>query len=1139
MTPSKLARHFGPLLFGLPEDETFARTYETYLRVSNATEHLLLAYIRDLAAYEVLPMRLMSHVDDYPAMLSTDLNKPAKHVRAVPVTQVERNVRFYSQDLIQTAAQWDLTKPCEEWKACWTENERHGRLPQLSDRYRKLLNLRGTTHLSNSLASVTRNAPSARAKSLHSQDRPEDPSSYTSIADKEWSEFLNEGFAAPSADKLNFDLRESQRKARLNKRDTLEWKDFSDLGFDGDEAGDRLGGLSSVLSFDDGIQQGLQRWPDERQELLQKLRAFENKAPAFTYDNTPRIVASPSMNADSGTVTDNGEKAVTQMDEVFADVWADILIGNGWSNRDEPTHRAANFVILQYKSRPNAYTVGTQSRGGSSRFAGDSTLASPGGTTLEDRTDAAWFVVQEIVPSSYRADLEAVGKSKHRSRPSLRKLKVFGKSRKERNGAASHPSRATGTVGAALPAASASESNKDPLLSSFPAETKKLQLSPDPATAPAPSVDLDRSGTVKTGTGGTVGSNTAGKRGVGHLFSSPIVSGHRHSVDGNEHSTDDQTASSNKSGSGGRLISTLRSKTIKRFGGGGAHSQNADAPSPPAKSSPLGTTEEGLKPQSGGFKAANDSFGSSDFETHSLADAENGDSAKEGVKNGKLNRTRSRLRHGRKESKDDTWVDVSVRDISSSKHMGASISAATSTSPPAKPNANGGAALQPVRSSTSAGSQDFEPVSTPTQERPTLLEVRTRSPESPRRRRGSAPKDENRTPKASPLLRGEESLDPAKGSEGPVTTSREEPQRRSASPVPSPLFNERQDGSDVFPTPPQRTTSGDASPGLPVVPHTETAASAPSPMTTEVARQRMPTGHPVHRDSLLSMRDSVYSTTSDADAAETIAFQVPKRTDLRSTVEDKKGLDDSREGRVSAAVLRARELRAKLQPVEARRGDDNTDGQRSPSLGSTGETKPKPKIDPFAKNPTSGKVASIAARFKEPNALSPAPQRNVSGGDARSPSLGSNASGRSAISAGGQVGLERSGSPLTQAALAKATALVDPEMPPSPRQPDSGFASVDNESLAPDDAASNYSRSTEAADDGDGANNAGWTRSSQAQHESQKAMQNALLQQDGSREEDDKATELPTSSRQEYWYGAPLGDVAEERESMLSGSNGR
>lgn len=198
MTPSKLSRLFGVLIFGLPEDETFARTYDAYLKASNAMEHLFLAYIRDQSTSTSLPTRLLEHITGYPDMLSSDLSLPSARAKSLPITQIEKSVRLYSADLIQDACELDLQPgACPEWDAARGEyngtseevlkgKEFHGMDPQLSDRFRKLVNLRGGKKQGRDASGQSWNKDK---KEEFNQE--EDLEAYGSLAGKEWGDFMS------------------------------------------------------------------------------------------------------------------------------------------------------------------------------------------------------------------------------------------------------------------------------------------------------------------------------------------------------------------------------------------------------------------------------------------------------------------------------------------------------------------------------------------------------------------------------------------------------------------------------------------------------------------------------------------------------------------------------------------------------------------------------------------------------------------------------------------------------------------------------------------------------------------------------------------------------------------------------------
>ena len=101
--------------------------------------------------------------------------------------------------------------------------------------------------------------------------------------------------------------------------------------------------------------------------------------------------------------------AETVMDELFPQVWADYLIGNGWSQRDERVHRDASFVVLQLQ---------TDTRPSSGRPAD---AASPPPLSLSTK----WYVLEEVVPAAYRDTLDQLGRTRRHSMPMLRKLNQF------------------------------------------------------------------------------------------------------------------------------------------------------------------------------------------------------------------------------------------------------------------------------------------------------------------------------------------------------------------------------------------------------------------------------------------------------------------------------------------------------------------------------------------------------------------------------------------------------------------------------------------------------------------------------------------------------------------------------------------
>ncbi|KAJ9478635.1 DUF1708 domain-containing protein [Pseudozyma hubeiensis] len=601
MMPGRLSKHFGPLLFGLPEDETFARTYDAYVRASNATEHLLLAYIRFQGTTTTLPPRLAQHVGGYPSMLEMTEVRGGK---IVPVTQIERCVRLYSVDLVQTACELDVAEECEEWRHCMGGDEGVGKDPQLSDKFRKLVNLRG-------------GGVQGRRGGLNKSEGDDALAAHSSLVSKQWGDFMEDGFAATESSKLAFDLNESARRNRTVKRETIHWKDFSKAGFQGENDGT----LADVLGFDDALAQDVRNWPNERDQLNAKLKSRQAKLPRFEYDTTPHVVASPTMAGAEGGVDDG--HPISRMDETFAEIWADYLLGNGWSNRDELTHRNASFVVVQYKSRPNRSSVGSQSTGSSlpTKFQ-----VREGSGVKDERVDAAWFVIQEVVPAQYRADLESVGRGKGKGKAVIRKLIAFRKKDKDKDKVGNEDVLGGNVEDVFRPGPGGS--TKRIMLSDQLKRSGSKNASQTTLKSNRTSVDRERpASALAVSQQDNTNDTTFGNDPVGHTqFRSE---GH-------------QTGTS-------KLISTLRAKSIRVV-----KTARRGASSPALKQ----TDEFGAtKVQQRGDVDVDRSFTSADFETRSVGEEQ----GEEGGSKGTSGQGGARDGGGRPTGRDDAWIDILVK----------------------------------------------------------------------------------------------------------------------------------------------------------------------------------------------------------------------------------------------------------------------------------------------------------------------------------------------------------------------------------------------------------------------------------------------------------------------------------------------
>lgn len=463
-------------------------------------------------------------------------------------------------------------------------------------------------------AKLNRSASSA-------SDRPGDEmTAYSSLAEKRWGDFAFEGFSAPDTSKLAFDLRENERKARNRKRETRDWTDFSSQGFTGDDS------LQVALDFDDGLKEDMERWPGERAQLLERLRQAQKNLPNFPYDISPRVLTSPSLAGDpSGQRTIH---PISNMDEAFADVWADYLLGSGWSNRDELTHRTANFVVLQYKSKPTASSASAQDQGAQANLPTSSAVPrrTEFGETVppDPRIDAAWFIVQEIVPPQYRAELESAGRSQGKSKPMLRKLNVFKNLRKDKS--------ATSPI--------LDPWGQDVFRPGAGGTTKQIRLG-DPALLSSPSEGGRPSNASIQSYHGFQGrrENVPPLPPLPRQFAEenvPVRSSHDSS----------HSYFRSDGGSGGGLFSTLRAKSRK----GRGYKKRGDGFDPPKSPTPPVPPK---LPMAAEYSMQ--TYNSMDFETRSLHE----DAAEHGATpTGAGKRRHPLTKHAHGQSKDDAWVDI-------------------------------------------------------------------------------------------------------------------------------------------------------------------------------------------------------------------------------------------------------------------------------------------------------------------------------------------------------------------------------------------------------------------------------------------------------------------------------------------------
>ncbi|KAK4054880.1 hypothetical protein OIV83_000804 [Microbotryomycetes sp. JL201] len=367
MPPRKLASVFSPFVFALSDDATFDATYVEWQRATNATEHIILAYIRDQEADGPLPTHLTRYLVGYPQSLHLSYEpfsvpKPPPTARMVTVTRFRRLTRFHSRNLIASAGTWDVPGS-SLWPLFFPEGEARkpsqpGELPQTvyTPYYRHLLNIRSSAMVDD-------------------EDDDGELGRYRTRAEQEWSKFGELGFKDVDSTKLEFDLGESQRKQVSRKRDTMDWNTFESMGFSGRD------NLTSVdLTFNDRISTKVNTWPASQQILNKRLKEAEKLLPEFNFDTTPH------------------EEGTIEVDSSFFEAWADALVSSGWA-RDEL--KESSFALIQWKRRPRSGEV-PQARTALS-------------TSSDDRTEDAWVLIEEFVPREYRERL-ALGKIQSRKR---------------------------------------------------------------------------------------------------------------------------------------------------------------------------------------------------------------------------------------------------------------------------------------------------------------------------------------------------------------------------------------------------------------------------------------------------------------------------------------------------------------------------------------------------------------------------------------------------------------------------------------------------------------------------------------------------------------------------------------------------
>lgn len=115
--------------------------------------------------------------------------------------------------------------------------------------------------------------------------------------------------------------------------------------------------LDISLSFSPPISSSIASWPRERDQLAKRLHKAQKDAVPFHYDTLPVFGKDvPFLGDDDGVNlggTGGGEQQVdgkggVYLEEAWVDVWADLMLGAGWMDREELTFREANWAIVRF-----------------------------------------------------------------------------------------------------------------------------------------------------------------------------------------------------------------------------------------------------------------------------------------------------------------------------------------------------------------------------------------------------------------------------------------------------------------------------------------------------------------------------------------------------------------------------------------------------------------------------------------------------------------------------------------------------------------------------------------------------------------------------------------------------------------------
>lgn len=342
-TSTRLIKQFA--IWILPTEHNilldFANGYRDWLKSADAAEHIFLAYLR--ASTSPLPVRLAELLNKYP-------ERPPPPPRKIAVLRLLRSVNELSHNLLSDSLDWRVYPgpTASDWLALKSSGV--------------------VDSMANNL--LLRNAMAQRKSGKPPTDRIQlnyHHPLHRSLIDKEWSDFADLGFKADSAAAVNsaetpfphragdrilpsgqsivplrarkrqqaqplrkaltFDLDETERLQRRQKRSTIDWDSFQNQGFKGRET---IEARELDLSIKEEEEE---EWEDEQDED----------------EDEDFIVIDPQMKKHLQYLrkmgVQHGEPAnvigKVDIDEVFVDSWLECIIEAGG--------RIGTWIVVEFK----------------------------------------------------------------------------------------------------------------------------------------------------------------------------------------------------------------------------------------------------------------------------------------------------------------------------------------------------------------------------------------------------------------------------------------------------------------------------------------------------------------------------------------------------------------------------------------------------------------------------------------------------------------------------------------------------------------------------------------------------------------------------------------------------------------------